>query len=255
MWKNWKELNKNEFTDPGEGALAALLVASCEQHANHLPMGTDVLLGTEILKHSAGRARRPVYLLPPLTYGFSAHHMDFPGSITLRQETLIHVIEEVISGVVHAGFRNVLLFVSHGGNTPAVHVALNELGIKYRDCLMSMIKYWDFLSGEIESIREDGMGSMGHAGEFETSLMMYLYPEYVGGNREGYKTAKGNEWNHPDMFAQNRAAVYRPFKEISEDGNVGVCTSASSQKGKRLYRLATEEIGRFMDGFYERKKV
>lgn len=249
MLKEWKELNSVDFRGIQKEDAAILVIGSCEQHGLHLPMGTDVFLGEEVIRRAAKCAKRRIFLLPSISYGFSAHHMDFPGSITLSQETLCHMIIEVVSCVIKAGFGKVILVVSHGGNSPSVHMAVNELGIRCTGSNIIMLRYWDFMREFMEELRDSPMGGIGHAGEMETSMMMAALPHLVKEGWENYTLTQGNEWYHPDMFAANRITVYKRFRDISEWGNVGVCDCASAEKGERIFEYLGAEIGRFLDEY------
>ena len=77
MLIEWKECLAPEFKNITEEDVAVVVVGSLEQHAKHLPVGTDAYLGMNVVKEAAKSARRRIFLLPPVTYGFSAHHMDF----------------------------------------------------------------------------------------------------------------------------------------------------------------------------------
>ena len=133
-------------------------------------------------------------------------------------------------------------------------MALNELGLQYNDYTVIGMRYWDFIKKEIQEIRDTPLGGMGHAGELETSLMLFLYPDLVGSDREEYKLAEGNEWHHPDMFASNMITTYQRFSEISPYGNVGICNTAASEKGEKILKCLTKKIGKFMDEYpYGRK--
>ena len=246
----WDSLMTSDFQNITKQDVAVIVVGSLEQHARHLPLGTDVFLGNEIIREAAEKAKGRVFVLPPVTYGFSAHHMDFRGSITLRQKTLVALLEDIGEGVIKTGFLNLVFLISHGGNSAAVHLALNELGIKYSECKIVALRYWDFMKDFIREIRESSIGGMGHAGEMETSMMKYLYPELVSDDWKGYPLAKGNEWYHPDMFATNKIVVYQKFNTISPFGNVGVCEYASEEKGRRIVNYVGDELSRFLDGYF-----
>ena len=247
----WEDKTWQDFREIPEDAAALFVAASTEQHALHLPTGTDSFLGRAVAEMAAERAKRPVYLLPAFTYGFSAHQMDFPGSITLTQKTLASVIGEVAESVYASGFRRFAFLISHGGNSAAVQFAVNELGQRHRDAVYASFCYWDFIKDRIAEIRETEMGGMGHAGELETSLMMYFHPETVREEPGVYRLAEGNRWYHPDMFAANKVRTYRRFYDISEYGNVGVSESASAEKGRKIAEAAADEIADFLDHFFE----
>src|SRR5258707_1120226 len=89
-------------------------VASLEQHALHLPIGTDFLNGLERAKLIAQKA--DVLVAPILMPGNSPYHMEFPGTITLSAETIERVYFEAVQSLIHHGFRRFMLLNSHGGN-------------------------------------------------------------------------------------------------------------------------------------------
>ncbi len=246
----WSSTRSPQFREVTKADIAVVVVGSLEQHANHLPVGTDVFLGNAVAAAAAERSARRVYLLPPVTYGFSAHHMDFPGSITLKQRTLAAILEEIGDGVFHNGFSNLVFLNSHGGNSAAIHLAVNELGSRNEGKKVVTLRYWDFLREYIGELRESPMGGMGHAGELETSLMQYLWPGMVTDEWQEYRLAEGNEWHHPDMFAANRITTYQKFSDISPWGNVGVCDRASAEKGGKILQYLSREIGAFFDGYF-----
>ena len=103
--------------------IALLVVASCEPHALHLPVGTDKIIGKYISKRVAEKSKKNIYILPYLKYGFSAHHMSFKGTITLRQLTFISIVEDIIDCVIKAGLRNIIILNSHGCNNASSQVA------------------------------------------------------------------------------------------------------------------------------------
>lgn len=250
MRKYWDELKAPDFKKVSSRDVAVLVIGSCEQHGKHLPTGTDAILGKKIAELAAEKSRKKVYVLPPIAYGFSAHHMDFKGSITLKQSTLSAVLQELTQGVLAAGITNVVFLLSHGGNSAAVHTAVNELGQKYEQGNFVMLKYWDFMREFAQDIRETPLGGIGHAGEMETSLMKAIRPELVGENISDYRLAEGNEWYHPDMFASSKITIYQNFKDVSPYGNVGVCETASSEKGEKILSYVTGEIARFLDEYF-----
>ncbi len=250
MLMEWKCMTAEAFKTIGEKDVAVMAIGSCEQHGVHLPVGTDVYLGEAVIRYAADRSERNIVMLPSLGYGFSAHHMDFPGSITLTQKTLSNLILEIASGVFAAGFTKLVLLVSHGGNSPSVHMAVNELGIQFPEKEVVMLRYWDFMRDFMKSLRSSKLGGIGHAGEMETSMMMAIHPELVGEGWEKYELANGNQWYHPDMFADNKVTVYRRFKEISPYGNVGVCSDATAKKGEEILNYLGKHIGDFLDGYF-----
>ena len=248
----WNELNLNEVkNNNSKSSIVMLNISSCEQHANHLPVGTDAFLGREVSEASAIKSDKNIYFLSTIEYGFSQHHMNFPGSITLTQNTLINLIKDIIHSVYKSGFRNMVIINSHGGNHPSIQVAVNEIGGVLPDLNVVALKYWDFISEEICSIRESEMGGIGHAGELETSLMLYLKPELVNEQYKfDYPVSRDNNWYNPDMFAKNKIYQYKPFDYYSKYGNIGEPKYATPEKGELMFNIITNKISKFLNEYF-----
>ena len=110
--------------------IVVLLVGSTEQHSSHLPLETDNKTVEKIVKKAAACIQNKliILILPAVWVGYSPHHMDFAGSITLNTETHINVICEICQSVIHYGFRKVLIINGHGGNINHVKVAVAKMG-------------------------------------------------------------------------------------------------------------------------------
>src|SRR5699024_8282891 len=121
-----------EMTSPEIGALdrettvVILPIGSVEQHGNHMPVGTDTILSHTVSLAAAGQAGDAV-VLPPPWYGFSAHHMRFPGSVALRIETLLALAGDIVDSVIAHGFKRILVVNGHGGNAGAIDVLASTL--------------------------------------------------------------------------------------------------------------------------------
>ena len=111
-----------------ERTVLVLPLGSVEQHGRHMPLGTDTMLAHAVALAAAEKVPG-VAVLP--WYGFSAHHMRFPGSITLRAETLIALCEDIVGSVVAHGFRRILIVNGHGGNAAVIDLLAATLGHRH----------------------------------------------------------------------------------------------------------------------------
>lgn len=251
MLIKWNECLSSHFGNIQEEDIALITVSSLEQHALHLPTGTDEYIGQTVAEEAARKSKRKVYMMPSVNYGFSYHHLKFKGSVSIKQAGLIGMIKDIIKCVYNTGFRNIVILNAHGGNMPALSVAINELGTE-KIGNIALIRYWDFIGDFISKVRESDLGGIGHAGELETSLMMYIKPELVQKEKlQGYRLAEGNKWYSPDMFAKNKVTIYKDFSDISATGNVGISDFASEQKGKEILDYTTDQISEFLNVFFD----
>ncbi len=115
---NWMQLEEYLKHDDR----CVLPLGSTEQHA-YLSLCTDAILAEKVATDAAEPLGVPVF--PVVSYGLSSHWKGFPGTITLRIETYIHVVRDILDGMAAAGFKRILIVNGHGGNIP-VYGMVNE---------------------------------------------------------------------------------------------------------------------------------
>ena len=108
----WPELAEVAKTQP----VVVLPIGSVEDHGRHLPLDTDNFLIWSVCEAAAQRADKDILLLPVVPYGFESHHMDFPGTIDIDPEHLLHFVLDVTKSVARHGFRRILIADGHGSN-------------------------------------------------------------------------------------------------------------------------------------------
>jgi len=246
---NWCELTKNQFDRYRGNSVVAINFASTEQHSNYLPVGTDRILGEAVLQGAAKLAESNVLVMPTVCYGYSPHHRFAPGYVTIGQSTLIAYCRDIMQSVCENGFDKLVILNSHGGNMAYLQCAVNEIGERYEENLhVALFKYWDLIADRISEIRESKIGGMGHAGEFETSLMMYLRPDLVDTTLiKEYPPAQADPYYEPDLIGRRKYVRFISFNKYSVDGNMGQASFASTEKGKTFFDLATRATAEFLD--------
>jgi creatinine amidohydrolase len=150
------------------------VTGSCEQHGRHLSYATDYIIPYAIAKRVSEQTG--VLVPPPLCFGMSVHHMEFPGTITLQPETWVAVLQDVIRSLHHHGFRRVLLLNGHGGNRAPINVALARVVNEIQD-LQVKIGFWWEVPGVTEYIHEQFHGDEQHASGVETALVLAVRPD------------------------------------------------------------------------------
>ena len=164
-------------------AIAVMPTAATEQHGPHMAVGTDTLLCTTVARRAAEAVADvvPVVVTPPLAFGSSHHHIPFGGVLSLTSDTFIDVVREVTEGLVRTGFRKVVILNGHGGNSDHVGVAGQDLVNRMdQPATVASCNYWDLAKAAL--VEKDLLPSPripGHAGHFETSLIMALRPDWV----------------------------------------------------------------------------
>lgn len=173
----WDESDRERLTRTLPEALVVLPMGATEQHGPHLPTGTDALLATEVAERAvtiAGvEATRDFVVAPSLRVGASDHHHPFGGTLSLRSETLLSVVLDIAHSLVRAGGRRLVLINGHGGNTGVCHAAAAAASSRW-DLGVAHLDYWD-----VADPAADGTPVPGHAGAFETSMLLAGRPELV----------------------------------------------------------------------------
>ena len=198
MVKYWTKLTSLEVdTLDRSNTIVVLPVGSTEQHGSHLPLETDTKIVERIVKEAAAciQNKLTILILPAVWVGYSPHHMDFAGSITLNTETYISVICEICQSVIHHGFRKAVIINRHEGNINHVKVAVAKIGEK-TDSYVLASSYFELIQEEIQKYTQEK--TIGHAGEAETSLQLYLSPDLVNENEVATaKEIKANDFLPP----------------------------------------------------------
>jgi len=157
-------------------------VGSTEQHGPHLPLASDTLMG-EWLADATARRLGKALVAPTVKVGCSQHHIAFPGTISIEPATLKQVLMSYVETLLGHGFRRVIMIPSHGGNFETVSEAVQELQHKLPDkqiCAFSDLKRLIEMSHGLSKQHGVSAGASGaHAGEFETSILLYIRPDLV----------------------------------------------------------------------------
>ena len=239
--------------------VAVLPIATIEDHGLHLPVDTDVLLCTAVCEAAVAAAPDRAVLVPPVNHGFSPHHMDFPGPITIGAETFIRYGTDVCTSLAHHGFRRMLIVNGHGSNTPFAEI-MARLTVVQTGALAAAVNYWAApgVREIAESVREsDAVGGMNHACEFETSIYLALRPDLVDMSkavRELSHRPTKNYWT--DLVAgDGPLAMMEPWSTLTQTGVMGDPTKATAEKGRRLLEAAANGIVELIDELRARAPV
>ncbi|MFO0944388.1 MAG: creatininase family protein [Planctomycetota bacterium] len=202
-------------------------IAASEQHSRHLPTFTDTILCGGIADRVEERLPKKVLCLPVFWWGASDHHLPFGATLTAEVDTHVAVLRELLTPMLESGFRRLMILNGHGGNIDTLHVALRGLQPRYPDRLLSGASYWEIAGKELAELAQGPKREMGHACEFETSMMLYLRPELV--RRQEIQ-------NDPETTPEALRGLYlaQDFGQRTQRGAVGYPEFASAESGKRM---------------------
>jgi creatinine amidohydrolase len=252
------ELTWPEVKDAADaGKVAVVPVATIEDHGRHLPIDTDVRLCVAACDRAVASASDRAVLVPPINHGFSPHHMDFPGAITIGAETFIQYGVDVCRSLAQHGFKRILIVNGHGSNTPFVDI-IARLTTVQTGALVAAVNYWAApgVRAVAEALREsDKIGGMNHACEFETSIYLALRPDLVDMTkavREMGHEPTSNYWT--DLVAGDGPLMMMEYwSAISKTGVMGDPTKATAEKGERLLAAAAHGLVELIDELRARR--
>lgn len=232
---NWQELASPEFGEIDRATPVVLPVAAVEQHGPHLPLATDRMIAECFAEQLNARLGAAVLVLPTVAVGCSEHHMEFPGSLTLRHDTFASVCEQYLTAAHRHGFRNFLILNAHGGNRGVCQVLLERFGADHPQCRIAVASWWRAAAEALLPLNETGAGGVGHACEFETSLMLHIAPQTVRMQAIEPKTYLPTfGWAEEDLLRPSCVSLYRSMRQISPNGTWGDPTTATAAKGKQI---------------------
>ena len=218
---------------PRQRSLVLAPIAACEQHSLHLPTFTDTILVTAVAEGVEQRLPDRVLLLPTLWLGASAHHLRFGATLSAQVDTHIDILCDLLTPLLEDGYQRVTLLNGHGGNIDTMHVALRRLQGVYPERQMTAASYWELAEKELAALAEGPRKVMGHACEFETSMVLALRPELV--KREQIR-------DDPPVSEPALRGLFTPedMKQKTDHGCVGYPQLASADKGRKMLQAAVE---------------
>jgi creatinine amidohydrolase len=183
--KLFHEMNREQLRSAAAGSLAVLPIGATEQHGPHLPTGTDVLAVEAVSREAAAQVPDdvPVIVTPTLPFGSSHHHFVFGATLSLSTETYYRVLCDLTESLITDGFTRIFLVNGHGGNHELAQLAARDMALRH-PVKVAAGSYWNVAWKELVAAEAHrGRRLPGHAGDFETSMMLSVRPDLVPADR------------------------------------------------------------------------
>ncbi len=233
----WPEVSALSKDIPVVVPLAAL-----EQHGRHMPVFTDSMLLGEVIRRAAERLDHRVLFAPLMWLGNSDHHLDFAGTLSAAPRTYLDLLAGLIDNWISHGFRRLVLVNGHGGNIVPGEQAVFEARQRYRkrdDLLLLFATYWRLGGEPWEADASIQQRRMGHACEWETSMMLRIAPHLV----RDHASVEPVDWGAPFEPATRGWIT----QERSAPGHIGYPHFATSEKGETLFQTFADDLVRFLE--------
>jgi creatinine amidohydrolase len=210
-----------------------LPLGATEPHGPHAPLKTDTLISLGICRRAAERLERNAdvraLVLPPLAYGVTRYGAAFPGAVSIGEATLRALVVEICGSLAAQGFGRIVLVNNHlePEHVQALRKAAEELG--------GAVRLFDVTRKQVaEQLTDEFRSGSGHAGSYETSLVLAEAPTLV--HRERMAGLEAKMIDMPAAIAAGRT----DFIAMGMDrAYCGAPQEATAEEGERTYEILT----------------
>ena len=234
-------------------------VGSTEQHGPHLPLDVDVVCPRGIAEETAKRIPDDVLVMPTFIHGYTAHVMDFPGTINVDWEHFIKCNIDVGKSLAYHGFKKIIFLNGHGSNAPNLDLAARRVNLE-TDAECIACSWWNLLGVDpafMKGWRESKFpGGCAHACELETSVYLYFDEDNVrmdkiaDGEIAFHRHESDFQW--VDLFAAGPGTPVSWTASYSDSGVLGQASLATKEKGEAAVNEASAKFAQLITEFRAR---
>jgi creatinine amidohydrolase len=227
----WEELSWKDIESLTKTMKMVIMpIGACEQHGPHLPLAVDTIDCYEVAKRVSAKTEVPV--IPPLMYGCSQSHGKFPGTLSIRPETMIRMMCEIAEWLYNSNIRKILLLNGHMWNWGPLYSVRENIHYDYPDLQVRVLDWWATTPDVMAQSMKDCpvLPSYVHANIGETSCMLAARPDLV----------KMEEAVNEDDY--NTFFEYR-MDQYSKSGIVGrETTKATAEFGEKIFAMVVDNL-------------
>jgi len=208
-------------------------LGAVEQHGPHMATATDAIRAEDIAVGVAVKLGNAL-VAPVIRPGYSHQHLTFPGTISLRIETLMAIIEDYCESLANQGFKNIVFISTHDANGPITQIAEKKLNLEWKKARVIFIENaMDYIPENV--LHADEAAGL-HAGKRETSIMLAIRPDLVN-MKEAVREV-------PRSLDRSYLAVVGslPWKYFTQSGIMGDATQANKELGEKILQSQYELI-------------
>lgn len=172
----WENMTADEFINTAKkDQVCVIPMGVIEKHGSHLPLGTDMIIGTTIAEMAS--EIEPFIIFPYYYFGQINEARHVPGTIAISPKLQMELLDEVVSEISRNGIKKIVLLESHGGNINFLNYFLQAQLVERRDYVVYKIGVFDIIkkcNEKYPSFTEDD-----HAAKTETELVRAYHNELV----------------------------------------------------------------------------
>ncbi|MFM7330591.1 MAG: creatininase family protein [Brachymonas sp.] len=250
----WADLSTRQFAQlAASGAddiVAVLPVAAIEQHGPHLPTSVDTTLVDGVIAAALPHLNQTRALfLPTQQVGKSNEHQRFPGTLTLKAETLIALWTEIGESVHRAGIKKLVLLNSHGGQISVMDIVARDLRVRLDMLVFSTNWFTLPLGDDINALFTPEEHRFGiHGGDMETSMMLALAPQTVDMRqaRDFKSSSQERSQIYPILGNGVSAKMGWQTQDYNPMGACGNAAMATAEKGQAVLQAAGQKLAQLL---------
>jgi creatinine amidohydrolase len=237
----WEELTAPEFEAAvRDTGVCVIAMGVLERHSEHLPLGTDALVGHAVACRAA--EKEPAVVFPLFYFGQIYEARCFPGTVTLKPTLLLELIQGVFDEIGRNGFSKIVVYNAHGGNDYLLRF-LSQASLWEEKPYQLYLPLERIAPGDREAwqaLRETDFG--GHACEVETSLVLATYPELV--HMDAVPEEPGAPLDRLGHLPPSHSGIwwYADYPEHY----AGDARYASREKGQEMVRLMADYLAGYI---------
>jgi creatinine amidohydrolase len=239
---SWPEVK--EIRDQVEIVLVP--IGSNEQHGPNLALNMDIAASGEFCRRASAMTYPRLLVAPPVPWGVSFHHMNFPGTISLSTETFIQVLVEVVGSLAAHGFGRFLFVNGHGGNIPAMGIATVRIREEINPTFVGACSYFSFADKGLDE-KHDMTGITGHACEMETSVAKALIPHVVKTDALAAGDMTDLTYEFRKTLQRYQITVPYRFDEYTRNGALGDARRSTVEYGTDIIESALRNFVAFTE--------
>lgn len=246
----WPEINEAVQL----GKICIVPTGAVEQHGPHLPLDVDMLIATSVALAAGERLAEKILVLPSVSYGYTGHVMDFPGTINIHYTHFIEHVLDICKSLAYHGFKKIVLLNGHGSNMPNLDLVARRCNLE-TDAQCAFGAWWTLLTvdpGFLPRWRQSKFpGGCAHACELETSVYMHLCPQDVRVDKIASGDISFNlensRYRYVDLFGAGPMQVTSWTASYTDTGVLGDAELATAEKGREAFEEAVRRICEFID--------
>jgi creatinine amidohydrolase len=200
----------------------------------------------------------PVLFLPTQAVGFSPEHARFPGTLTLKTETIVRLWTDIGESVAAAGIRKLVLFNAHGGQVSVMDLVARDLRARL-DMLVYSVSWFnlpllDAQGQDVNALFSADEHRFGiHAGDVETSMMLALDPTRVDmAQAQNFaSSSQSRAGEYPILGNGKSAKLGWQMQDYNAQGAVGNAAAATADKGASVVQAAGRSLAQLLTELHQ----